>query len=696
MVILSILILLAVLDDSFYSSDDTISYIIVAKLISNYLALNANVKDQLYLPEKLNNSVWNLILNETDDFFPMINMTAYQNSFYSNPKYENYSFRSSELGSAMSADGQIIIVYSTLYDNQLTSLLNIIKTLFLCLLVTIATVYFESDVKRLVLDPLEVMIEIIDKVSKDPIQAKNLESLETGMKTTLSKMNNNEALKAETQESFNNSNKNNTSNKKNKNQQGKKGEEYEVKIIQSAIMKISALLAIGIGEAGNDIIKENISNQNDLDPMMKGRKKNAIFGFCDIRSFPLVNEVLQENTIMFVNEIADIVHSSIDLFNGSTNKNIGDAFLLVWKLPNEYEKLATAQETKESDSPGNIDLKPEDDDKKLSLNSPSVNVKKSFSRARTHGNMLKFLSSNKLNDNNFLNNINPRNNNNVKFKLDLPNEKIKPKLNLLTDREVRLKAEINKIADSAVFGFLKIILKINRDLRILSYRNNQEILKQIENFKVNMGFGLHMGWAIEGAIGSKFKIDASYLSPNVNMAARLEAATRQYGVSILISGLLYDILSEDVKGLCRLIDIVTVKGSTNPIKLYTIDINDDLKPSKKIKNNFSNKEVRIRQINKKKALKQNSEVAGIAAVILNKKHFRKLLKKIRPKAFYKLFSKAFEKYIEGNWTLAANKFEKCLEIFPEDGPAKTLLKYIQDNNSLAPSSWKGYRALTSK
>jgi len=36
-----------------------------------------------------------------------------------------------------------------------------------------------------------------------------------------------------------------------------------------------------------------------------------------------------------------------------------------------------------------------------------------------------------------------------------------------------------------------------------------------------MGFGLHLGWAIEGAIGSHYKFDASYLSPNVNMAARL-------------------------------------------------------------------------------------------------------------------------------------------------------------------------------
>ena len=43
-----------------------------------------------------------------------------------------------------------------------------------------------------------------------------------------------------------------------------------------------------------------------------------------------------------------------------------------------------------------------------------------------------------------------------------------------------------------------------------------------------MGYGLHTtqaGQSIEGAIGSDFKIDASYLSPNVNLASRIEAAT---------------------------------------------------------------------------------------------------------------------------------------------------------------------------
>lgn len=33
--------------------------------------------------------------------------------------------------------------------------------------------------------------------------------------------------------------------------------------------------------------------------------------------------------------------------------------------------------------------------------------------------------------------------------------------------------------------------------------------------------GLHMGTSIEGAIGSRHKIDVSYLSPNVNLASRV-------------------------------------------------------------------------------------------------------------------------------------------------------------------------------
>jgi len=41
--------------------------------------------------------------------------------------------------------------------------------------------------------------------------------------------------------------------------------------------------------------------------------------------------------MVFVNEIAEIVHGTVDHYSGSANKNIGDAFLLVWKYqPEDY------------------------------------------------------------------------------------------------------------------------------------------------------------------------------------------------------------------------------------------------------------------------------------------------------------------------------------------------------------------------
>ena len=82
------------------------------------------------------------------------------------------------------------------------------------------------------------------------------------------------------------------------------------------------------------------------------------------------------------------------------------------------------------------------------------------------------------------------------------------------------------IADLALMSTLKIIAKINKYEHILHYNQMSKLQDRIPNFRVRMGFGLHHGWAIEGAIGSFFKIDASYLSPNVNLAARLEAATK--------------------------------------------------------------------------------------------------------------------------------------------------------------------------
>ena len=45
-----------------------------------------------------------------------------------------------------------------------------------------------------------------------------------------------------------------------------------------------------------------------VDPMIPGNKIIGIFGFCSIKNFADVTEILEESVMMFANEIAEIVH----------------------------------------------------------------------------------------------------------------------------------------------------------------------------------------------------------------------------------------------------------------------------------------------------------------------------------------------------------------------------------------------------
>ena len=78
---------------------------------------------------------------------------------------------------------------------------------------------------------------------------------------------------------------------------------------------------------------------------------------------------------------------------------------------------------------------------------------------------------------------------------------------------------VSVIVDLSVYAILKILAKINSYKQILAYREHKGLNEWIKDYAVKMGFGLHLGWSIEGLIGSHHKVDASYLSPHVGMAA---------------------------------------------------------------------------------------------------------------------------------------------------------------------------------
>ena len=460
-----------------------------------------------------------------------------------------------------------------------------------------ASILYETDLTHILLTPLEVMIEVAYKVAKDPINAKNIEELQHG----LFDINNNKENKI-----FN----------KDINDNNERFNSYEIKAIMNAIIKISALLAMSVGDAGGEVIHKNLSSKHELHLHSRGKKKLAIFGFCNIRNFEEINLALEEETVPLINKIAEIVHSSVDKFRGYTNKNIGDSFLNVWKF---YNKMG-----------GN------NNDKRL------------------------------IKDN--LLEIDPTN------------------------------PQVNITADCAVLAYLRVILKINKNLNILEYNNNKKLKRIMPNFKINMGFGLHLGYGIEGPVGSEFKIEASYLSPNVNIAARLETASKQFGVNLLISGKLYNLFTEDMKGVCRYVDCVTVKGSAEPIDLYTIDINDKITPQRieRIKI-IKTAEEKAKIFKEKKTMLEGliEEYGSITPIILEKKSYWELIDE-KTERFYDSWENAMSSYKEGKWEKAKKYFEKCLKEDFNDGPANTLYNYIGKFNFKSPKDWKGKRELTNK
>jgi hypothetical protein len=207
-----------------------------------------------------------------------------------------------------------------------------------------------------------------------------------------------------------------------------------------------------------------------------------------------------------------------------------------------------------------------------------------------------------------------------------------------------------------------------------------------------MGFGLHLGWAIEGTIGSEYKIDASYLSPNVNMAARLEAATKQYKSLLLISNDFMEYASKETRRYCREIDRVTVKGSVKPIGLFTVDL--DLAslvvaepPPKDKRSSFEERKslmAKIKDSSEKmhELLDRDKDLNG--ALRLCKGDFKDT------------FDQGFANYIAGEWKEAKGYFDKCLEMRPGDGPSLVLLHVMGNDEFEKPESWQGYRVLTEK
>jgi len=489
--------------------------------------------------------------------------------------------------------------------SQLGAGLSILQTIFICFAVGIGAMSFSHDVNTLLLNPIERMISKMEAIKDNPLYAMKLgdieyrrEEIETARrKEELARMSRCWKL---FYMGYN---------------MKKVKEPMETAILEKTIIKLGGLLALGFGEAGAEIIGQNMRGGTaGVNAMVPGQKVDAIIGFCNIRNFGDATEVLKENVMMFVNQIGEIVHGCVDDYHGAPNKNIGDCFLLVWRL-------SGASEEKQQ-----------------------------------------------------------------------------------------------KLADMAIMSFIRMLAEINKSRVLARYRDHPGLLQRLPNYRVEMGFGLHCGWAIEGAIGSDLKIDASYLSPNVNVSSRLQAATEQYNVWLLISHFMVSLCSPELAAHCRLIDHVTVKGSKQPIRLYTIDLDYlQLQVKKKTAVEMTKNRFKLRQLREVRKNEKWAEDFSVSEAFNSDEDLIAMRATYDPEFFLR-FAMAFRNYEAGEWLVARDMLFTCHYSpdscqddsatdyparvsdgdWPVDGPTCTLLRFMRHTYFHPPSDWTGHRELTDK
>ena len=138
--------------------------------------------------------------------------------------------------------------------------------------------------------------------------------------------------------------------------------------------------------------------------------------------------------------------------------------------------------------------------------------------------------------------------------------------------------DVQDHADRAVIASLEqlhALKKLNAQIKSNPEFINVTTMSQAQGLPIiDIGIGLNSGLAIVGEMGSSGRSDYTVIGDSINLGSRLESLCKYYNSKLNIS----NYTKQKLKGsyIFRFLDLVTVKGKSEPVEIWQIhDFNDD-------------------------------------------------------------------------------------------------------------------------
>lgn len=163
--------------------------------------------------------------------------------------------------------------------------------------------------------------------------------------------------------------------------------------------------------------------------------------------------------------------------------------------------------------------------------------------------------------------------------------------------------------------------------------------------ELKMRIGINTGMMVVGNLGSRTRMNYGMNGDAVNLAARLEGANKFYGTFSMISESTYNQARDAIEA--REMDVIQVVGRKGSVKIF--------------------------------------ELMSLKGKLPE-----------REKNLIEIYQQGLQSYKKGDWSQAIQAFERCIELNPDDGPSRVLLKRCQELRQSPPENWEGVYTLSSK